>query len=372
MDPEKQKQILGYFIEEASDHLNTLESSLVNLQETLADPEMMNEVFRAAHSIKGGAAMLGITGMQHVSHNLEDSFKVLKDYPDSKVDRDLQSMLLAGVDTLKELLQQLQNPSELDEQITQEALANAEPLFAQLKTRISALIPASIASDKPTEELRAMIVIFRSDVPVKLRSMLQLFKQPDRPTSRHQLQIICDQLYQMGEQFYLEEWCDLVQIVKQVFVNPNITYRILAPIVIREIKQAQEAVLSQQPIVVSSQLKALMPLPDRAATVDSDDDISHIFGDFISETKATETRIPVTNLLEGKILDDNLQRFGSRLQWRVNGAWIGTANINFSESAPAGHLPAPIWLTGWGQHDRDSELGDRIQKFMTKIDDCVN
>ncbi len=363
MDPEKQKQILGYFIEEASDHLNTLESSLVNLQETLADPELMNEVFRAAHSIKGGAAMLGITGIQHVSHNLEDSFKVLKEYPNSKVDQDLQSMLLSAVDTLKELIQQLQNPSELDEQITQEAIANSEPLFAQLKSRISALIPAPSASDKPSEELRAMIMVFRSDVPVKLRSMLDLFKQTDRPTSRHQLQIICDQLYQMGEQFYLEAWCDLVQIVKQVLVNPNTTYRILAPIVIREIKQAQESVLGQQPIVVSAQLKALMPVPERAATVDSDDEISHIFGELILETKIPEAEFPETNL----------QRFSRRLQWTFNGSWIDTANINFS-TAIEGHLPAPIWLAGWGQDrsQNDAEFGDRIHKLMTKIDSCAN
>lgn len=356
MDPEKQKQILGYFIEEASDHINTIESSLVNLQETLADPEMMNEVFRAAHSIKGGAAMLGITDMQHVSHNLEDSFKVLKDYPDSKVDQDLQSLLLYGLDTLKELLQQLQSPSETNEQAAQEALANSEPLFAQLRTRISALIPvvsSNAPGDKSSDESRAMVMIFRSDVPAKLRVMLQLFKQPDRPTSRQQLQMICDQLAQMGEQFNLEVWCDLIQVVKQAISSSSNTFRVLAPIVIKEIKQAQEAVLGQQAIAISPQLKALMPKPDRLDSVHNDDEFSRIFGTFIPESK-----------------EANWQKFGDRLQWRVNRTWISSSQINFSSSAPTGHLPAPIWLTGW--HQDTEELHDQVQKMSIKIDQCNN
>ncbi|MEM0979949.1 MAG: Hpt domain-containing protein, partial [Cyanobacteria bacterium P01_H01_bin.58] len=56
MMPEQQQRILGYFIEEAKDHLATLEQGLLNLQATIEDSEMVNEVFRAAHSVKGGAA----------------------------------------------------------------------------------------------------------------------------------------------------------------------------------------------------------------------------------------------------------------------------------------------------------------------------
>ena len=56
---EDQKRILGYFIEEAKDHLNTIEQGLLNLQTTIEDAEMVNEVFRAAHSVKGGARHAG-------------------------------------------------------------------------------------------------------------------------------------------------------------------------------------------------------------------------------------------------------------------------------------------------------------------------
>ncbi|MFN6033709.1 MAG: Hpt domain-containing protein, partial [Dolichospermum sp.] len=68
MQPEE--QILGYFIEEAKEQLNTIEQGLLNLETTLKNAEMMNEIFRAAHSIKGSASMLGLSSIQHTSHCL--------------------------------------------------------------------------------------------------------------------------------------------------------------------------------------------------------------------------------------------------------------------------------------------------------------
>ncbi len=105
MQPEQQQQrILGYFIEEAKEHLDTIEHGLLNLQSVVEDPEMLNEVFRAAHSVKGGAAMLGINSIQQTAHKLEDYFKILKEHP-VKVDQTLEALFFRGFDTLNELLQ---------------------------------------------------------------------------------------------------------------------------------------------------------------------------------------------------------------------------------------------------------------------------
>lgn len=76
MNSEQQQQrIMGYFIEEAREHLQTIEQGVLNLQDVLNDSESVNELFRAAHSIKGGAAMLGVGSIQHISHRLEDFLK---------------------------------------------------------------------------------------------------------------------------------------------------------------------------------------------------------------------------------------------------------------------------------------------------------
>jgi chemotaxis protein histidine kinase CheA len=133
MQPEQQQRIMGYFIEEAKDHLNTIEQGLLNLQNTLDDSEMANEVFRAAHSVKGGAAMLGLGSIQRVSHRLEDFFKILKETPSVRTDQKLESLLLRVFDTLQELLEHLQGPFGLTEEAATTSMDGIEPVFAELE-----------------------------------------------------------------------------------------------------------------------------------------------------------------------------------------------------------------------------------------------
>ncbi|MEH2377657.1 MAG: response regulator [Nostoc sp.] len=139
MLPEQQQRILGYFIEEARDHLNTIEQGLLNLEGTLNDPEMISEVFRAAHSIKGGAAMLGLTSIQHTSHRLEDCFKILKDNP-VKIDEKLESLFLGVSDTLKALLEQLSGPFGLSEDAANTLMSETEPVFQWLYEHLELLV----------------------------------------------------------------------------------------------------------------------------------------------------------------------------------------------------------------------------------------
>ncbi|MEO1210986.1 MAG: response regulator [Cyanobacteria bacterium J06638_20] len=285
MQSEQQRRIMGYFIEEARDHLNTIEQGLLKLQATISDPDMANEVFRAAHSVKGGAAMLGLGSIQHTAHRLEDYFKVLKECP-VQVDRRLENLLLNVFDTLRDLLDQLQGPFGLTDDKAEEAMGVVEPVFAQLNQHIEHLVtqaggttpddvdlstpaavtaPATSATPQTvgaaaTEE-SAFQLIFQSDVPARLREMLNLFKQPEGIEPRRQLQEICQSLGQAGEQFDLVPWVDLLALARRAIAHPDNMFRTLAPVIIREIKSAQELVLVSQSLSIApgDALLALVP-----------------------------------------------------------------------------------------------------------------
>ncbi len=274
MSPEDQKRILGYFIEEAKDHLNTIEQGLLNLADTLNDSEMMNEVFRAAHSVKGGAAMLGLNSIQRTSHRMEDFFKVMKESP-MRPDRDLETMLLQIFDGLQEQLEQLQSPFGLTNDQAQEIMAPLEPIFVKAEAHIDSLIaaaPAAVpaaAPPRPTviaaaphPETSALQLVFRSDVPALLRDMLATFKQPDNSTSRQALSRLCQRMHSVGEQFELAQWCSLTQVVERAIANPGQTYRTLAPVVIKDLKQAQDQVLAGglDQVAASRALQDLLPV----------------------------------------------------------------------------------------------------------------
>ncbi|MEG4986933.1 response regulator [Microcoleus sp. BR0-C5] len=297
MLPEQQQRIMGYFIEEAKDHLNTIEQGLLNLQTTIEDPELVNEVFRAAHSVKGGAAMLGLTSIQQTAHRLEDSFKVLKECS-VKVDQQLESLFLRIFDTLQGLLEQLSGPFGLTEELGEQMVRELEPVFEELNGHLGGLVGhgehhadesyampvpepvmagvgvGAFASSKSFPDARsvyapdvratedsALQLVFDSDVPARMRELLQEFKQPEGPESRRQLKNICRNLLRAGEEFELPCWIELIQAVSKAIANPENTYRTLAPTVIKDIKQAQELVISglESSIVPSAKLLALLP-----------------------------------------------------------------------------------------------------------------
>ncbi|PSB19908.1 hybrid sensor histidine kinase/response regulator [Phormidesmis priestleyi ULC007] len=293
MQPEQQQRIMGYFIEEAKDHLNTIEQGLLNLQNTIADPEMVNEVFRAAHSVKGGAAMLGLSSIQKTSHRLEDFFKILKETPGIKPDQNVETLLLRVFDTLQELLEQLQGPFGLTEETSNATMVGVEPVFEELQQylnlleRQGAATIAATATDRRTiakppatfSQDSALVLIFQNDVPAQLREMLQLFRQAETlPDGRDRLQAICTELRGSGEAFDLHQWCSLVNLASRAMADLNNSYRALAPIVIRDLKQAQESVLAGRgaDVVPSEQLIALVPI-DAALPLAVDDDLSDFF-----------------------------------------------------------------------------------------------
>jgi len=60
------------FFQEASEHVNNMEASLLGLGDPPADPEVLNSIFRAAHSIKGGSGTFGFDDVMRFTHRLEE------------------------------------------------------------------------------------------------------------------------------------------------------------------------------------------------------------------------------------------------------------------------------------------------------------
>ncbi|PSB32730.1 hybrid sensor histidine kinase/response regulator [Chlorogloea sp. CCALA 695] len=237
MLPEQQQRILGYFIEEAKDHLVTIEQGLLNLQTTLQDSEMVNELFRAAHSVKGGAAMLGISSILRIAHRFEDFFKILKESPNFPVNRTLESLLLKVFDTLRASVEHLERAT-LNDETASALMSKIEPVFTEIDQHLA----AESRPDANNNVEDPVIAAFQNDVPLLLRQMLELFKQPQSSASTQQLQEYCQQLINLGAQFGLPGWIELCQTAAKVLSNPQNTYRTLAPVVITELKQAQELV----------------------------------------------------------------------------------------------------------------------------------
>ncbi len=274
MDAGRQR-IIFYFIEEAKEHLDTLEKGLVDLAAVMADEEWINEMFRAAHSVKGGAAQLGFDSIMTTAHRLEDCFKILKDHR-VKVDQKMVSMFLIGYDTLHDLVERLQGPFGLREEEAYKIVQKAEPNFAQLQAYLNKLVAGGGGEiEKPASPLPKATVSRGAKTPATnvaaqvtevLKQMLQLFKEQETPQSRQQLAELCKRLLPLGNN--IETWQTLVKTVYRAIANPDNSYRTLAPVVIKEIKQGSTLLTAGKATALapSANLKQLAPAPQVAKT----------------------------------------------------------------------------------------------------------
>ena len=89
-------ETLQMYVEEAAEHLGDIENDLLAIEQAGADidVELVNKVFRAAHSIKGGAGFLGLTRIKDLGHKIENVLDMVRNrelVPDPEVEFGLLS-----------------------------------------------------------------------------------------------------------------------------------------------------------------------------------------------------------------------------------------------------------------------------------------
>ena len=67
-------QYLGVFLDEAKEHIQSLNDNIMTLEQDPTNEDCINEIFRAAHSMKGMAGTMGYKRMQQLTHDMEDVF----------------------------------------------------------------------------------------------------------------------------------------------------------------------------------------------------------------------------------------------------------------------------------------------------------
>jgi chemotaxis protein histidine kinase CheA len=252
MDDNKQ-QIVHYFIEEAQEHLDVVEQGLLDLGEVIKDADRVNEMFRAAHSVKGGAAMLGFESIQKTAHELEDCFKVMRDHS-VPVDQQLETMFLKGYDTLKELVAELANSPTLTlrPEIVNPIVLGSTANFVALKEYLNDLLSmathspdatpafqpkpvAAVVNSTPTAVIAPPVNI-TAKVMENLRAMLGAFKQGEAAAPRPQISSYGQNLSALGQD--TATWQNILKIAHQAINNSANTYEALAPVVIKDLKLA--------------------------------------------------------------------------------------------------------------------------------------
>lgn len=122
-------QYLEIFIDETKEHLQSLNTQILNLEQDPENADTINEIFRAAHSLKGMAGTMGYKRMQLLTHDMENVFSEVRN-GNVKVKANMIDILFQCLDALEEYLDNIQSTAD-------EGTNDNEPLIKALNALLT-------------------------------------------------------------------------------------------------------------------------------------------------------------------------------------------------------------------------------------------
>jgi len=144
-DPE----IVGEFVAESREHLESLEPRLLQLEKAPGDLQLLNSIFRTFHTIKGSASFLDLTQLIEVSHKLENVLDKLRKKK-IEVNSEIIDILFKGMDILKSSIEDIASgEEERIEKVTSASLKEIEGFIEEIDQ--SMMKPEEIEVETETE-----------------------------------------------------------------------------------------------------------------------------------------------------------------------------------------------------------------------------
>ncbi|WP_342596781.1 Hpt domain-containing protein [Cyanobacterium aponinum UTEX 3222] len=287
-------QAYGFFIEEAPELLQTIETGLLNLREERTTAKI-HEMMRAAHSIKGGAASVGLEAIKTIAHELEDIFKVLYN-PDIDIDTDLESWLLEGFDCLQNALT---TQMETGTYQPQESLEEASQIWAKIRTKLGVYLDRADDYIPSSSDLGVDIVqsMFEVDVEQELQRLKNVLENPSSQPLGGELRATLEVFCGFGEMLNLPGFAEIAQLGLQAAeTNPDHILTIIN-VIIRDAEKARDEVLGGDRIRGGEPSEELKRLAQGESNLEAEDNIF-----FLDNSEDATEDEPSLNEVFGEVL----------------------------------------------------------------------
>ncbi len=138
-------QFHGVFFDESDEHLQDMEQLLMTLDVDAPDPEELNSIFRAAHSIKGGSGIFGFDALMNLTHVMENLLDKARNQ-EIQVTADIVDIFLQTLDVLKDTLSAYKEQTELPQEQIDASIKVLEDTLASASGQ-----PVQEAQDSPEQ-----------------------------------------------------------------------------------------------------------------------------------------------------------------------------------------------------------------------------
>ncbi|MGI0491251.1 response regulator [Alkalinema pantanalense CENA528] len=279
---DKELEIKRQFLDEAQAYLDTLDTAIFGIADQRVDLAKINAALRAAHSIKGGAGMMGFGHLSDLAHQLEDGLKALKlQRSELVIDASLENQFFQAIDYLRQVIEQHRshppdpqhpNLGEMDAEIDREWLdREVLPSFAALRDRVGhpgEEDAASILGPEDGQDIAALL--FETEVEGCLQRLEAVLADANQPCLREEVNILAQELGGLGEMLQLSAFTALCHCVGRMILAavPEQVDRV-ARVALAHWRSSQSLVLSGQRSTLPTQLTG-EGLPTIAPEIASD------------------------------------------------------------------------------------------------------
>ncbi|MBQ3028398.1 MAG: Hpt domain-containing protein, partial [Lachnospiraceae bacterium] len=144
-------QYLEIFIDETREHLQSLNEQLLILEKEPENADTINEIFRAAHTLKGMAGTMGYKRMQNLTHNMENIFSEIRNGKMS-VTATIVDLLFKGLDALENYLSNISTTGDEGTEEYTEIISQLDVCLKQGLGELPAATAAPAAAAVAVEE----------------------------------------------------------------------------------------------------------------------------------------------------------------------------------------------------------------------------
>ncbi len=151
-------QYLGIFIDETRGHLQELNEQILILEKEPENEDTINEIFRAAHSLKGMAGTMGYKRMQRLTHDMENVFSEIRNGK-MKATPNLIDLLFRGLDALESYLDIIINTQDEGTEDNQDIIDGLQKVMEEGLGRSAASSPAPAVSTQANSSAGRHLVL---------------------------------------------------------------------------------------------------------------------------------------------------------------------------------------------------------------------
>jgi len=208
------------FLDEVKDFLAEIETEIIGLSDRGLQKSAIDKILRAAHSMKGGAGMMGFMALSELAHRLEDFVKILQVKKQTAIAPEMESLFLCAIDNMGKtaaIHKQHQTP---DHNWLQEYVNPPFNHLRELLGELSTQDEANLLSEESGEDMR--VLMFATEVDACLERLTNVLSDQNSQVLREEFELASQEFGCLGEMLELPAFSSLCEEISQALAAQDI------------------------------------------------------------------------------------------------------------------------------------------------------